>query len=885
MRRFIISLFLVFLVPYSSAFAQNPNQASSADLQKQIQDLLKQVQILQQQVAVLQAELGKSSETSPPSVAEELLVSTEAKTTSSSMVSPPEIVRPLSRGSSGDDVRQLQEFLAQDKEIYPEGLRTGFFGPSTEAAIKRWQKKQGITALGIVGPKTIAKFKEFGRAAVPKLLEKETETSVTIPQKLLTVPGMQKRIDVSATTTSPATVTAAPAAAGVATTTSSLFQTATTTPSGIIPAVPAVPATPAAPLGGNSNATPATPAIPAQTSTTTATTTFWNQALAPSNLVIDKGITLHLNPPGVNYSVRFNYVLTPNTKYFRVYLKRPTSTNFMSYTYDAQVPLLDPSRWNESIVSPFLRRSGDSSWYWWPADEFLPGSDPSRYGEYKIYVTAVSAANIESVPSETKSIRIYAPPVISSPADGSTVSTKPTIAFTTGDSSIGGQYYAAYVYKSNGTVVWSSGAAAANFVYPGSELNPADNPHRLVLHSYASGSNFPSWYSPFSQITFSASTSPSSAATTSSPSIPQIQGLTTVSSGSSVNLSWQDVTGTYSLSGSPSNMFGSYNLYRGTSTDFTPSPIPSNPTNLVMQGSVLSYTDSNLSPGTYYYKIALQDKNGVVGPASTAVSAVVTGPSAPTNLQAVTTSGSQSQPPQMWYYLVFNYTLQSNTQSFNVYRKRPTDSSFVKYTYSAQTLVNSSILPLPASGESNLYHRGANNWEWWTTLTGLSPDAVQGEYKFYVTAVDTNGIESSPSDTKTFKVYTPPVISSPADGSTISTPLAITVAGDSSAPNPTYGMVIYKKTTGDTVWSAWPAPSTNFIYSGPALNSNDNPHRLVVWFSSGIYDRSLFGTSIFNVPTATTTSSLNLRARNLATVSRTLKSINVLLQKLLKTTK
>lgn len=70
-------------------------------------------------------------------------------------------------------------------------------------------------------------------------------------------------------------------------------------------------------------------------------------------------------------------------------------------------------------------------------------------------------------------------------------------------------------------------------------------------------------------------------------------------------------------------MFGSYNIYRGSSADFTPSPIPSNPTNLIVQGSVLSYTDANLPAGTYYYKIALHDKNGVVGPASEAVSAQI----------------------------------------------------------------------------------------------------------------------------------------------------------------------------------------------------------------------------------------------------------------------
>lgn len=61
-----------------------------------------------------------------------------------------------------DDVKRLQQILAKDKTIYPEGLATGFFGPATERAVKAFQKKQGIvtegtpetTGYGAVGPKT-----------------------------------------------------------------------------------------------------------------------------------------------------------------------------------------------------------------------------------------------------------------------------------------------------------------------------------------------------------------------------------------------------------------------------------------------------------------------------------------------------------------------------------------------------------------------------------------------------------------------------------------------------------------------------------------------------------------------------------------------------------
>ncbi len=94
----------------------------------------------------------------------------------------PEFTRPLSLGMRGNDVRSLQEFLAKDPGVYPEGLATGFFGPQTREAVKKWQQKNGLQAVGIVGPKTIAKIKELGLSATrgpvqPIITTPETATS------------------------------------------------------------------------------------------------------------------------------------------------------------------------------------------------------------------------------------------------------------------------------------------------------------------------------------------------------------------------------------------------------------------------------------------------------------------------------------------------------------------------------------------------------------------------------------------------------------------------------------------------------------------------------------------------------------------------------------
>ncbi len=60
----------------------------------------------------------------------------------------------LSLGSNGEQVRALQIFLATNKNIYPEGLVTGFFGKITEQAVIRFQRTNGLDQVGRVGPKT-----------------------------------------------------------------------------------------------------------------------------------------------------------------------------------------------------------------------------------------------------------------------------------------------------------------------------------------------------------------------------------------------------------------------------------------------------------------------------------------------------------------------------------------------------------------------------------------------------------------------------------------------------------------------------------------------------------------------------------------------------------
>jgi len=76
----------------------------------------------------------------------------------------PLISRTLKLGMSGEDVTRLQQFLASDVAIYPEGTVSGYYGALTQAAVKRFQCKFNIvcsgtpdsTGYGIVGPRTAA---------------------------------------------------------------------------------------------------------------------------------------------------------------------------------------------------------------------------------------------------------------------------------------------------------------------------------------------------------------------------------------------------------------------------------------------------------------------------------------------------------------------------------------------------------------------------------------------------------------------------------------------------------------------------------------------------------------------------------------------------------
>lgn len=161
----VIALSITFFVAtFGFASAQTTNDA----LIQQIQNLLQQVKTLQDQIAKMDTERG---------------------TLQTQLQESLKLTRTLSLGMSNDDVKLLQEILATDPEIYPEGLITGYFGSLTEKAVKRFQAKFGIEQVGNVGPKTISHLN--------KLLTEGAGKSGKVPPGLLIAPGIAKKIDTS----------------------------------------------------------------------------------------------------------------------------------------------------------------------------------------------------------------------------------------------------------------------------------------------------------------------------------------------------------------------------------------------------------------------------------------------------------------------------------------------------------------------------------------------------------------------------------------------------------------------------------------------------------------------------------------------------------------
>lgn len=140
MKKTIALLVFSFLFITNPVFAENPKSTPSqaeiiTQLQEQIKSLQAQIEQLTTELAVTKQDIA--------AIKEEL-----------------RITKTLKLGMTDEEVKKLQEFLSKMPDIYPAGLVTGYFGPLTENAVKKWQELNGIDSVGIVGPITRSKISE-----------------------------------------------------------------------------------------------------------------------------------------------------------------------------------------------------------------------------------------------------------------------------------------------------------------------------------------------------------------------------------------------------------------------------------------------------------------------------------------------------------------------------------------------------------------------------------------------------------------------------------------------------------------------------------------------------------------------------------------------------
>jgi len=140
----------------SYSFSLSVSVENQEKEEKLIEELMARIAELQAQIAELKAKIAALRGQSP-----EKGLSPSCQ----------KFIQNLYFGMENEQVRCLQEFLKeQGKEIYPQGLVTGYFGPLTQAAVIRFQERfieeilepLGLSSgTGFVGPSTRDKINQL----------------------------------------------------------------------------------------------------------------------------------------------------------------------------------------------------------------------------------------------------------------------------------------------------------------------------------------------------------------------------------------------------------------------------------------------------------------------------------------------------------------------------------------------------------------------------------------------------------------------------------------------------------------------------------------------------------------------------------------------------
>lgn len=158
MKKYIAGMLFAAIVMVSApsfthAVTESETQVQSTSISELlvlIQSLMKQVESLQKQLTQVREELKDN----------------------------------LREGVTDEDVKKIQEMLATDSDLYPRGIVSGYFGPLTKDALKRFQARHELALTGEVDAATKKLMLEYF---------KERKNG-KFPAGLLNAPGIAKKI-------------------------------------------------------------------------------------------------------------------------------------------------------------------------------------------------------------------------------------------------------------------------------------------------------------------------------------------------------------------------------------------------------------------------------------------------------------------------------------------------------------------------------------------------------------------------------------------------------------------------------------------------------------------------------------------------------------------
>jgi peptidoglycan hydrolase-like protein with peptidoglycan-binding domain len=245
MKKFFVTFLLLGLLVYAAPMYAQTTTSTSTD--QVVQSLKALIEQLKAQIEQLQLKMQALMQARQE-------VRQEAQETRDVLKN----IIELRRGMSADEIRAIQQILAEDPSIYPEGLITGYFGTSTERALNRFREKHGILDEkgGVLGEKTLKKLQELlrerriirlengkkclvvppGHLVAPGLLKKSTSTP-NIPECQVLPKGIEKLLQLelrlqqsstTPTTTATSTNTSTSTSDNTSTTTTSTTTSTTT---------------------------------------------------------------------------------------------------------------------------------------------------------------------------------------------------------------------------------------------------------------------------------------------------------------------------------------------------------------------------------------------------------------------------------------------------------------------------------------------------------------------------------------------------------------------------------------------------------------------------------------------------------------------------------